>query len=159
MDEKIAQIKTICLDSRRTGYIRLKDIFKLLGGDPAEFVKAHEKEDDDDMAVRKRMIRKAIQDGYLSLTGEPLPCSNWAKWTKVCGKAAEALTVEQIKSIERKYAEIVAKKKNGYSLTFEEKFVISNMSAEGLAYKTADVLAKCVSAKAERAKFTGEGRL
>jgi len=155
MDELIAQIKDLCLDGEKTAYSRLKKIFLLLGGDAGEFVKAHEKPPTDELTEKKRVLRENLLRGYVSLTGTEMPCGNWPKWAKTLEKAAGVLTMEQIGKINETFLKAVDKKKKGISLTFDDKYIISHYTAEGLAYHTAEVLKLCVSPPKEKASFHG----
>ena len=158
MDNLINDIKDICLAGDKTAYSRLKKIFILLGGEGEEFVKAHEKPADTELDGKKRLLREHLLSGYIDLTGAEMPCTNWPKWSKAVEKAASALTLSQIEAIRIRFLETVKKKKSGLSLTYDDRYIISHYTAEGLAHHTAPVLSLCVVAKAEKKSFTA-GRL
>lgn len=162
MEDRMAEIRAVCMDLKLSRYKRLKEIVRLAGGDPEEYARIEDeayREGKDESELKRADIKRFILGGYLEAYGADYPLKEKKDHIVFANKvkgAAELYTAEQIKTIGAKVAEVVARKKAGENLGFDDKRILELcLSVDGWRFKADKIVPLCCAPKAERPKFGG----
>jgi hypothetical protein len=147
-------IREVCLGPGHA-ISRLRSLYDKAGGVEADWLRRHEVKTRDEAARKVAEVKRIILDGFREVHGTEHPVDNWPRMQKVCEAVARSMEPETLDRIRTLAVEANRKRSAGQTMSFEDKFILTNYTAKGILRNGPSLVAMCPRAVEKKESFEG----